>query len=285
MPRELVPQTGAVRLVSFDEELLRVRDLLGTRDLELLLAEPVHARARELAQARFQTAHDALLALLANDLRGEHRDRARGLLHGAPRGEERGVRFAHQLVQAVVERQLERLLHGFLEKVTRRRDGIGGILERQGDSGFRVLLVHGARDARRGVKRHRGPRRIWVHVWLAGRGRAFPERVLDFVYDRVEVGKVARRDHRHALRAVPLLVEFAEHGGVPFFDHRLEADGQALRVQRVLHQELPVRLRGSPARVAPHAHLLQHRPPLVVHVRVADAHARRELGQNCQGFR
>jgi hypothetical protein len=93
MPRELVPQTGAVRLVSFDEELLRVRDLLGARDLELLLAEPVHARARELAQARFQTAHDALLALLANDLRGEHRDRARRFLHGAPRGEERGVRL------------------------------------------------------------------------------------------------------------------------------------------------------------------------------------------------
>jgi hypothetical protein len=117
-----------------------------------------------------------------------------------------------------------------------------------------------------------------------GAGAHPPNAALDFANDRVEVGKVARRDHRRALRAVPLLVEPAEHGGVPFFNNRLEADGQALRVQRILHEELPVRLRGAPARITPHAHLLQHRPPLVVHVGVADAHARRELRQNRQRF-
>eukprot|EP00982_Pelagococcus_subviridis_P011532 31093-Pelagococcus_subviridis.AAC.3 len=117
VPDELVAQGRAVRLVALDVQLLRLRELLRRGDLELLLGDSVKTRARHLSQTRSQPPRD--LPFVAHDLNAKHRRRSCRVLHRARRAEERRVRLPHDLIQAVIDRELERLLDGFLEQPAR----------------------------------------------------------------------------------------------------------------------------------------------------------------------
>ena len=71
------------------------------------------------------------------------RNTIRTFLHATRGAEEIGIGFAHELVQPVIKRELERLFHGLLKEIPRSGNRVRAVLVRQRDVRSRVLLVHG----------------------------------------------------------------------------------------------------------------------------------------------